>query len=59
MATFSLNTFRLFLTKSWQISVQNKLLTFSLEVLIEMTTSFLKKKYFCLGGKFKLVKNFV
>ena len=48
----------LVLTKSPQISVQNKLLACSLEVIIEMTSSFLKNRDFCFGGKFKLVKNF-
>ena len=48
----------LVLTKSPQISVQNKLLACSLEVIIEMTSSFLKNRDFCFGGKFKLVKIF-
>ena len=48
----------LILTKSQQISVQNKLLACSLEVIIEMTSSFLKNRDFCFGGKFKLFKNF-
>ena len=48
----------LILTKSQQISVQNKLLACSLEVIIEMTSSFLKKRDICFGGKFKVVKNF-
>ena len=30
----------------------------SLEVIIEMTSSFLKKQDFCFGGKFKSIKNF-
>ena len=46
----------LVLTKSPQISVQNKLLACSLEVIIEMNSNFLKNRDFCFGGKFKLVK---